>query len=143
MPKSNVDQIIQTRIEAFVGQISGLIRESAMDAVRTALGGNGSVPARRAGRKPGRPAKVGRPAGKRSKRVRRSSEAVQELAGSIQAAVAGEPGRRLGEIAKELGEDVKAVRRPAQVLVAEGKLRTMGQRGGTRYYPGKGRSRKA
>ncbi len=58
------------------------------------------------------------------KRVGRSSASVEEAGAKVQAAVCSRPGRRLGEIAAQLGMDAKEIRRPAQVLVAERKLRT-------------------
>jgi predicted transcriptional regulator len=53
------------------------------------------------------------------------------------------PARRLGEIAKELRVATKDVRRPVQTLLDEKKVKTTGQRGGTRYFPGGGAKKNA
>ena len=53
------------------------------------------------------------------------------------------PARRLGEIAKELRVATKDARRPVQMLLDEKKVKTTGQRGGTRYFPGGGGKKKA
>ena len=48
---SNLDAEIRSRIDAFLGDISTLVRQSALEAVRSALGENGtSSPARGPGR---------------------------------------------------------------------------------------------
>ncbi len=141
MPKNSTDHQIRSRIEAFVDEISELIRMAALGSVHAALAGKiGFTPLtlpRGRPRKAVKAAKRGKaPRSKSGKRVRRSSESVHELAAKVQAAVRSGPGRRLGEIAKQLGMDAKEIRRPAQVLVAERKLKTTGRRGGTRYFPG-------
>ncbi len=140
MPKKSADHQIRSRIQSFVDEISDLIRLAAVGHVHAALAGKvGYVPA--ATRRRGRPAgkkqrtKAAKATRRGGKRVRRSSESVQQLAAKVQAAVRSGPGRRLGEIAAQLGTDAKEIRRPAQVLVAERKLKTTGQRGGTRYFP--------
>lgn len=144
MPSKNADNQIQARIETFVDEISELIQRAALSSVHAALAGKlGFTPPTtlssdrpRRDRNVVKGAKVARKAGRGGRRVRRSSENVQELAAQVRAAVRSGPGRRLGEIAAELDMDANDIRRPAQVLVAERKLRTTGQRGGTRYFPG-------
>lgn len=143
MTTQDTESQIRNRIDAFVNEISELIRLAALDVVQGALGGGTPVPVRRRG--PGRPRGVRRAQAPRrgGKRVRRSSANVQELAAAVQSAVRKGPGRRLGEIAAELGTSSKEIRRPAQNLVEERKLRTEGQRGGTRYFPAGARGAKA
>lgn len=142
MPKSDLDTRLQDRIGAFVTEINALVREAAVEAVQEALAGDGaparrSAPRRTRRKARGKVAKRGRVA-KRGKRVRRTGAQVEALAGKALTAIRREPGRRLGEIAKELRAKTKDVRRPVQTLLDAKKVRTTGVRGGTRYFPAGG-----
>ena len=129
----NIDQALRARIDQFVAEMSELVREAALEAVREALGGQ-APPVRRG---PGRPraAAAPRAASRPGKRIRRTSADLARLSDDIVAWVGANPGGRLGDIAKALGAETKDVRRPSFALLEEGKLRTEGQRGGTRYFP--------
>jgi len=130
MPNTNVDSEIRVRVETFVDDLTELIRTSAVEAVRGALTGGATAPARR-----GRPkASAKKPKVRKGKRIRRTTEQVEQLAASIQAHVTANSGQRLGDIAKALKVATKDARRPAFALVGAGKLKTTGQRGGTRYF---------
>jgi hypothetical protein len=52
-------------------------------------------------------------------------------------------GQRLEEIGRGLRTDTAGLKRPIQRLVADGQLRTKGQKRGTRYFAGGGGRRKA
>lgn len=144
MPQSKIDSDLRARVDAFVADLSELIREAALDAVHEALGsmpaarparrGPGRPPAKRKGRK--KAAK--RKAAKRGKRVRRSSAELDRLKSSFLSYVRSNPGERLEQIGVGMGIDTKELKRPVQLLLEEGKLRTEGQRRGTKYFPGKG-----
>ena len=149
MAKKDIESQIHERIEAFVDDISELVRASALDAVRQALGGvsEAAPPRPRRGRPPG----AGRTTRARSssgKRLRRTAAEVEQVGTAVLAHVRANPAQRLGDIAKALRMETKDIRRPTFVLVEEGKLRTEGQRGGTRYFtssgraPSKGKTRK-
>jgi predicted ArsR family transcriptional regulator len=66
---------------------------------------------------------------------RRSSEVVEEMGASLLAYVRKNPGQRGEDIAEELGSDSKTIRLPMKKLIAEGQVRTKGERRGMRYYP--------
>ena len=125
------DRAIRERVDAFVDDLSELIRISALEAVQEALAGAATPSGRsqpaRAARKTARRATPG-------KRIRRSSAEVEALQGKILAHVQSHPGQRLGEIAKALNLATKDARRPAFQLVESKALKTTGQRGGTRYF---------
>ena len=97
-------------------------------------------------RKPGRPRKkttkrAGRKrATKRAtkKRGRRSTEDLEKTATRILAYVKTHPGKGVTAIAKSLRRSSKDLKRPVQMLLAAKKLRTEGQRRGTRYFAGGG-----
>ncbi|HED66680.1 MAG TPA: hypothetical protein ENJ09_14130 [Planctomycetes bacterium] len=141
----SIETEIQARVEAFVGDLTEMIRAAALEAVREALLGEAPAAPRR---KPGRPAgkkkaKVTKAKSsaapkraRKGKRVRRTAAQVEALKDKILAHVKAHPGQRLGEIAKALGLVTKDARRPAFLLVEDKMLKTTGTRGGTRYFAG-------
>jgi hypothetical protein len=148
-PTTTLDSEIRARIDAFAAELGTLVRRSAVDAVRGALG-DGTVAPRRRG--PGRPRKAAAPArrgpgrppkaskAKPGRRGRRSPEAVTETAELLQAHVRANPGQRMEEISAALKVPTSALTLPVSKLVARGGLRTEGQKRGTRYYSGGGRA---
>jgi len=136
MSQSGLDSRLQARITAFVEEINALVREAAVDAVEQALT-QGRSPSRRT------PRTAAPKRAKSGKRVRRSGAQVDALAERALVAIRREPGRRLGEIAKELRVPTKDARRPVQNLLDDKHVRTTGQRGGTRYFPAGGAQKSA
>jgi hypothetical protein len=74
----------------------------------------------------------------KGERVRRSTEDLEELAASIRAHVQANPGARLEEISADIDVPSKDLKRPVQLLLGNGELRTEGQKRGTRYFLGSG-----
>jgi hypothetical protein len=151
MPQPAKDAIREC-VDQFVEDVSALVREAALEAVQSALG-QVSTGARAVGggwrRSPGRKlapwrrvraasaAKAAKAAKARAgKRIRRSGDDIGSLAQAVVTEVRRGPGRRLGEIAASLGESAKSIRRPVVTLMEDGSLRSEGERGGTRYFPG-------
>jgi hypothetical protein len=139
-----LDTEIRSRIEAFLGEISSLVRQSALEAVREALGGNGigseAAPARRG---PGRPRGSGTGARGGNGRTRaagrggrRSSEDLGSMTEQILAHVRSNPGLGAEQLGAALGIATKDMRLPMQKLIADGAVRTEGQRRGTKYFAG-------
>jgi hypothetical protein len=140
MKTANLDREIRSRIDSFVGDLSQLVKIAALEAVHDALGANleagaradGSATARQPRRGAGRPplvaAKRGRRAGKRS------SEAVLETAATTLAYIQANDGQRLEEIAKGLSVTTKELKLPIAKLLEQKKLKTKGQKRGTRYF---------
>ena len=156
MPPS-IDAQIRAPIEEFTNELSVLVQQAAMEAVKGALEVPADAPVRRgpgrprkakaarkkAGRRPGRPraAKAGRAktAAKAGKRIRRTAEDLEALAGKVLAYVKANAGARMEEISAGLRMATKDLGRPVASLVEAGRLRTEGQRRGTRYYAGGGK----
>ena len=149
MPQT-INPILRDRIDAFVDDLSDLIRQAALESVQEALGGV-VAPARRG---PGRPPKTaGRmpgpkpsaftpkkaPKKKAGARIRRSADDLDEMAGLILDYVKGSPGNGVEAISKALRVPSKELKRPVQMLIADKKLRTEGNRRGTTYFAGAGR----
>lgn len=145
--KNDAQSDIARLIEDFTTQLTTLVRRSTLEDVLSTLQ-NGALQSgvvrrgpgrpRGSGRGPGRPAKVGRPAG--GKRFRRSSEGLEQMSGDLLTHVKTKPGMRGDQIASALGTDVTTMRLPMKKLIAEGKVRTEGQRRGMMYFPGTGRA---
>ncbi len=140
MVTNNLDSEIQSRISAFLDELSGLVKRQALEAVHEALGG-AAGPARRG---PGRPRKVSmRPGrapramakpGVRGKRIRRSPEDLAKLQTSVLAQIRSKAGQRLEEIGRALKTDTAVLKRPVAMLLAAKKLKTTGAKRGTKYF---------
>ena len=70
-----------------------------------------------------------------AKRPRRATAGADGLADQLLPYVLEHPGRRGEEIAAAFGMDSVTVRGPMKRLIADGKVRTAGQRRGTTYHP--------
>ncbi len=66
---------------------------------------------------------------------RRSSDGVEQMGASLLAYVKKNPGKRGEDIAAGLETDSKTIRLPMKKLIADGEVRTKGERRGMRYYP--------
>jgi len=132
MANNHLESEIRTCINSFVEELSTLVKQAAIESVKEALGGS-STPARR---DPGRPRKahavISRPSSKRRKR--RSSGAVDSVAIRILEQVKANPGQGVGEIGGALRLTSKDLRLPILKLIEDKKLKTKGQRRGTKYF---------
>lgn len=141
MPKSNsIEADLRSRVDAFVADLTEIIHRAALESVQEAIAGTigTSAPSRRRSGRPRKTAKkaTGRPS--RGGRVRRSSEDLEQLSGAFLAYVQANPGQRLEEIGAGMGTDTKELKRPVQLLLESGSVRTEGQRRGTKYFPASG-----
>jgi hypothetical protein len=119
----NLQNQVNTRVEAFVAEITELARAAAYEALSGALdtpiaGGRG-VTATMRGRKGGK----------------RTAEEIAQMAEAFLAHVTANPGQRMEHIAKELGLATPELTLSVRKLLAEGKLRVEGQKRATQYYP--------
>ena len=141
MQTSDLDQQIRDRIETFVQELGALVRQSAVQAVASALGQG--APVRRG---PGRPRanglstllNIGRrgpgpPPGRR-KGEKRAPEQLAQLVDKLFAAIKSKPGQRIEEIAGTLGTTTKELTLPAKKLISEKRVSTRGQKRATRYF---------
>jgi len=111
-----------------------LVRQSALEAVQEALGAAGTATPRR------NSARASAAAGKR---VRRSADGLAQIGASILDYVRANPGEGVEVISAALGMTSKELRRPIQMLIADGKLKTKGQKRGTTYFAGRGGAKPA
>lgn len=111
-------------VSDFVAQITELARAAARDMIDEALGkGAKGIGAIGRGRGRGRGAK-------------RTSDELDKLADSFHAFVTKHPGLRIEQINKQLGTTTKDLALPIRKLVAEGALKTKGEKRSTQYFPG-------
>ena len=66
--------------------------------------------------------------------VRRSPEALNALTRELLAYVKANPGERIEQIARGLGESTKVLKLPRQKLLLSKRLKVKGQRRGTKYF---------
>lgn len=76
--------------------------------------------------------------------ARRSSEALAELRERLYERICASPGESMAVFAEALGMPVRDLHRPMSQLKAEGRIRSVGERSMTRYFPAVGsRTRKS
>jgi hypothetical protein len=124
---ANIDKVIRDKIESFVQELAGLVRQAAVQSVTEAFGAG--VPAPRRGRPRAERAE------RRAKGQKRAPAALEKLTEDLAAAIKATPGLRIEQIAKELGTPTKELALPARKLIAAKKIKTRGQRRATKYFP--------
>jgi hypothetical protein len=156
---SNAENNIKNRVDAFVNDLSDLIRQSALEAVAEALKKGGEVSSAPVARRPGRPAKVveapvaAKPAGKPGRPAKSSSAASQAAAAKRRAGekrspvllaqvtdqvgnhIKSNPGQGVEQIAKALSTTTKELTLPIRKLLGDKKITSKGQKRATRYFP--------
>jgi len=119
-------------VAGFVSQITELARAAAREMIDEALGKGGrgvSLGSFGRGRGRGRGAK-------------RTSDELEKMAESFLTYVHKHPGMRIEQINKQLGTSTKDLALPIRKLVAEGALKTKGEKRSTTYFPGSERKKK-
>jgi hypothetical protein len=133
MPKSDIDEQIRGMLEAFASDLAGLIRESAMQTVRDALGG---APSGRGGAKRVARAVASAPAGRRlPKGAKRPPDEIVKLTSKLLEYVKGHKGERIEQIAKGMGVSTRELNLPVKKLLANKSIKTRGQKRATQYFP--------
>lgn len=125
---NDVDRQIRDRVEAFVSELTDLIRQAALESVSEVLGGQApAAPGRRRGGRPPRP---------RSRRRggKRSPEEIEGTTRSVLDYVRQNPGHGVEQMAVDLGTSTKELTLPIKKLLGNGSLLTEGQKRATKYY---------
>ena len=120
MTTTNATQELQVEIERLVREHLAAQRRAATAAVERAFAA--VVPVRA----PAARARSGR---------RRAATEVSALAERLYEAVRAKPGETIAVIAVQVGETPGALHRPMVHLKTAGRVRSAGQRHGTRYFP--------
>jgi len=146
MASSNLDQQIRGRIQSFAAELTQLIKQSAVQSVKDALGNNDAGFSTRRGVKGKRGAAARQalsleqgaaPRTKRSGRkkgAKRSPKQLENITGKLLAHIKGNPGQRIEEVAGHLGVRTKELTLPIKKLVAEKKIGKKGEKRATTYF---------
>jgi hypothetical protein len=128
---TSIDEL-SNKIEQLVTEHLAATRAAASAAVRRAFG---VAEEGRAG------AKRPRPGPARESGGRRSQEQVAQLGERLYQAVSANPGETMTVLAAQIGASPRELNRPMTLLKRAGRLRSVGERSLTRYFPATGRSR--
>jgi hypothetical protein len=145
---------LRTRVDAFVNELSALIRRQALEAVEEVLqkGAAHAAPSVPTAPKRGRPTKAavaarakagGKPAPApkpipASKRKAGEKRTPQELAHIVEQTynyIKSNPNQGVEQIAKALGTSTKELTLPIRKLLVDKKVGSKGQKRATRYFP--------
>jgi hypothetical protein len=128
-----IESEIRSRVEAFAEELIALLRESAMDVVKDALGETA------ASRRGGRGRASAPRASMRPKGAKRDPNVLEALTEKLGAFIKKNPGQRIEQIGKALGTPTKELALPVKKLVAAKKISTTGQKRSTKYFAASGR----
>jgi len=128
---SSVESDIRSRVEAFVEEITTMIRTSALEVVSEALGEGGTRPAARGRARAAAPVVS---SGRRTKGAKRDPRMLQALTDKLGDYIKKNPGLRIEQIGKALGTPTKDLALPVKKLIAGKKIATKGQKRATTYF---------
>jgi predicted HTH transcriptional regulator len=129
---SDLERRLRERIDAFVEELTEIVREEALEQVAKALGG-ATTRVKRATRSAPTKRTSNTTAGRAPKRTQ---DDLVALEAKIIRHVGKNPGMGAQEIALAFGLTTADVTLPLRRLVRDNKLETKGQKRGTRYHPG-------
>lgn len=130
MAKTDIDSRIRGLVETFASDLTALIRESAFDTVRAALGD--SAPS---GRRGGRAVAGGAARRALPKGAKRPPGEIEKLTARLLEYVKGHKGERIEQIAKGMGVSTRELNLPVKKLLAGKQIRTKGHKRATQYFP--------
>src|SRR6185295_6180968 len=119
-------------VSGFVAQITELARRAAIDTLESALGKRGGAGA----------LSLGRAARGRGRGAKRTGAELDKLGDEFHAFVAKHPGLRIEQINKELGTSTKDLALPIRKMIADGSLKTKGEKRSTTYFAGESKKKK-
>jgi hypothetical protein len=130
MAKIDIDGKIRGLVEAFASDLTELIRESAFDTVRAALGD-----AAPSGRRGAKAAPAGAVRRSLPKGAKRPPGEISKLTARLLEYVKAHKGERVEQIAKGMGVSTRELNLPVKKLIATKAIRTKGHKRATQYFP--------
>jgi DNA-binding Lrp family transcriptional regulator len=124
MANTTSNQELGERIERLVQEHIVASRRAAQEAVERAFASTTRVPVR--ARREVRTSAVGK---------RRTPAEMAALAEQLLQAVCVNPGETIAVIAAQVGASARELHRPMSLLKREGRVRSVGARSSTRYFP--------
>ena len=114
----------------FVAAITELAKRAAIDTLESAFGGGGK-------RSGGISLNLGRGGGGGRRRgAKRTSSDLDQLGEDFHAFVSKHPGMRIEQINKQLNTTTKDLALPIRKMIADGSLKTKGEKRSTMYFAG-------
>lgn len=132
---SDIEKNIRAKVQAFVEELSELVRQAALERVSEALGTGAPAPSGRGRRAPASEKK----AAKRAKGQKRAPAEMERLLKTIASTIASQPGIRADQLAQEIGISTRDTSLPIKKLLADKVIAKKGQKRATQYFPGKNR----
>ncbi len=145
---TELEQRLNELVSSFINDISKLARQTALDTLSQALAGvGGTVVAdiriagggARRGRKPGSSSSASN--ARRAKGAKRAPDEIEQLKEQVHNHIKDHPGERIEQINARLGTSTADLSLPLKKLIADGAVRTEGDRRATKYFPGEGTPR--
>lgn len=128
------DQISKL-VNDFVAQVSALAREAAMEALEGAL--SGSPSSNGGGRRSAGAPTVQITPRLLPKGAKRPANQIEAVKAHLLDFIKSNPGQRVEQINKAIGTKTKELALPLKKLLAEGAIKSEGERRATAYYPNK------
>ena len=125
----NPEELTQ-QIERLVEQYLAQSRNAAREAIERAFGAPARVRKTTRG--------TASPSPRRSGGRRRSAEEIGQVAAELYERVRAQPGESMVTFAAELEMSVRSLQQPMMLLKKEGRVRSVGQKNRTRYFPAVG-----
>jgi hypothetical protein len=140
---SDFQSQINKLVEEFVGQVTAVARQAAMDTLTSALGSAGGAAARRRAMEPTSAVAPAAPkaGGRRPKGAKRPQNEIEKTKERVNDFIHRNPGLRIEQINKELGTNTRDLSLPLKKLISEGAIRSEGEKRSTQYFPGDGGSK--
>jgi hypothetical protein len=139
---TDLEQRLNELVSSFINDISKLARQTALDTLSQALAGVGGTVVsdlRLPGGKRGRGKAAAGP--RRAKGAKRAPDEIEKLKDQVHAHIKERPGERIEQINAHLGTTTADLSLPLKKLIADGAVRTEGDRRATKYFPGEGTPR--
>lgn len=148
---NDIEQRLNGLVSAFINDITKLARDAALGTLQSALQGVGGAVVsdlrlpgngRGAGRGRGRGRLgAGISLGRRPKGAKRPQDEIAKLRDTVFSFIKEHPGQRIEQINGQLGTRTSDLSLPLKKLIADGAVRTEGDRRATKYFPGDGTPR--
>jgi len=129
MKTPNSTMELADAIEALITSYVNSVRDCAQQAVERAIA-KSAAPTRRSSPAARRPTTPSRPT-----TARRTPTELQEVCDALCEHVRAQPGASMAELAEQMGAGRRSLQSPMEKLRAAGRVRSVGQRHMTRYYP--------
>ncbi len=141
---TDIEQRINDLVSNFINDITKLARQAAHDTLASALAGAGGTVVSdlrlARGRKGGRGVLA---LSRRPKGEKRPAGEIDKLKDAVHAHIKEHPGERIEQINGHMGTRTSDLALPLKKLIADGAVRTEGERRATKYFPGDGQPKGA